>query len=92
MSNELFILKGLKNELYKTLVRRVTFLIIVSPIYCIFTFRAIVRNVVLESPVPITCKMRKVHSTDFQSTLNLAKRIEAAGCSALCLHGRTKVV
>lgn len=57
---------------------------------CLF-FRSIVLNVARASPVPVTCKIRKVDGNDLQSTLNLAKRIEAAGCAALCVHGRTKV-
>jgi tRNA-dihydrouridine synthase 1 len=36
--------------------------------------------------VPITCKIRLLHSE--QSSIELAKRIEASGCSLLTVHGR----
>jgi len=39
--------------------------------------------------VPATCKIRKV-SAELQDTLNLCYQLEASGCSAICLHGRTK--
>lgn len=50
----------------------------------------IVAGTVAKSPVPVTCKMRKIDAGDQQSTLNLARRLEAVGCAALCLHGRTR--
>lgn len=65
--------------------------ILVASRYTEFDCRSIVRDVVTHSPLPVTCKMRKVDAHDLQSTLNLARRLEAAGCCALCIHGRTKV-
>ena len=38
--------------------------------------------------VPIFCKIRVLRSED--RTLELAKRIEKAGCKLLTVHGRTK--
>jgi tRNA-dihydrouridine synthase 1 len=38
--------------------------------------------------VPVTCKIRCLPTEE--ATLNLAKRIEAAGCSLLTVHGRTR--
>jgi len=38
--------------------------------------------------VPVTCKIRILPSEE--KTIELAKRIEAAGCSVLTVHGRTK--
>lgn len=43
-----------------------------------------------ELSVPSTVKIRLVNSHELQDTLNLASRLEAAGASVLCLHGRTK--
>ncbi|KAF8821369.1 dihydrouridine synthase (dus) protein [Cardiosporidium cionae] len=39
--------------------------------------------------IPVTCKIRKV-SDDLQQTVNLCYALEACGCDALCVHGRTK--
>lgn len=52
---------------------------------------SIVRGTVERSPVPVTCKIRKIPGHDAQETVNLARRLEDAGCAALCLHGRTIV-
>lgn len=38
--------------------------------------------------IPITCKIRILPSKE--QTLELAKSIQDAGCSVLCVHGRTK--
>lgn len=38
--------------------------------------------------VPIFCKIRRVKSEE--KTIELAKRIEKAGCKLLTVHGRTK--
>eukprot|EP00914_Ancora_sagittata_P018433 GHVO01036513.1.p1 GENE.GHVO01036513.1~~GHVO01036513.1.p1 ORF type:complete len:346 (+),score=54.60 GHVO01036513.1:87-1124(+) len=38
--------------------------------------------------VPLSCKIRKVH--DIENTVRYARRIQEAGCVALCIHGRTK--
>jgi len=51
---------------------------------------AIVRRLDSELPVPVTVKMRLLAADDLQETLALASALEAAGASAICLHGRTK--
>jgi len=38
--------------------------------------------------IPVTCKIRVLPNKE--ATLKLAKDIEAAGCSILTVHGRTK--
>jgi tRNA-dihydrouridine synthase 1 len=38
--------------------------------------------------VPIFCKIRRVKSEE--KTIELAQRIEKAGCSLLTVHGRVK--
>ena len=38
--------------------------------------------------IPVTCKIRILPNKE--ATLKLAKDIEAAGCSILTVHGRTK--
>ncbi|KAL6068782.1 tRNA-dihydrouridine(16/17) synthase [NAD(P)(+)]-like protein [Balamuthia mandrillaris] len=38
--------------------------------------------------VPVTCKIRLLPS--LEDTIEMAKRLEAAGCQMLCVHGRTK--
>lgn len=43
-----------------------------------------------ELSVPSTVKIRLVNNHELQDTLNLVSRLEAAGASVLCLHGRTK--
>eukprot|EP00435_Cladocopium_sp_Y103_P039551 s1166_g10.t1 len=43
-----------------------------------------------ELSVPSTVKIRLVNNQELQDTLNLVSRLEAAGASVLCLHGRTK--
>lgn len=45
-----------------------------------------------ELEVPVTCKIRllKPGTEDLQSTLNFCYGIQAAGCSLITLHGRTK--
>mmetsp|Transcript_129285 Transcript_129285/g.360067 ORF Transcript_129285/g.360067 Transcript_129285/m.360067 type:complete len:425 (-) Transcript_129285:27-1301(-) len=50
----------------------------------------IVRRLDASLPVPVTVKMRLVSADDLQDTLSLASALEAAGASAICLHGRTK--
>eukprot|EP00923_Selenidium_pygospionis_P025562 GHVN01045118.1.p1 GENE.GHVN01045118.1~~GHVN01045118.1.p1 ORF type:complete len:396 (+),score=61.30 GHVN01045118.1:340-1527(+) len=40
--------------------------------------------------VPVCCKIRKVISTPINATVDLAVRLEAAGASMICVHGRTK--
>lgn len=49
----------------------------------------IVRQMDAELEVPVACKIRKV-SRDLQDTLRLAHALQEAGCSVLCVHGRTK--
>jgi len=53
---------------------------------------SIVRTMDAELAVPVTCKIRLLHAEPerLQETVNLARRLEAAGCSLLTLHGRTK--
>lgn len=46
-----------------------------------------------ELAVPVTVKLRIISNhgeKDLQETLNLCSRLEAAGCSVLTVHGRTK--
>jgi len=50
----------------------------------------IVRTLDRELSVPSTVKIRLVNANELQDTLNLVSRLEAAGASVLCLHGRTK--
>lgn len=38
--------------------------------------------------IPVTCKIRILD--DDEATLKLAKRLQEAGCSMLCVHGRTR--
>mmetsp|Transcript_10602 Transcript_10602/g.20101 ORF Transcript_10602/g.20101 Transcript_10602/m.20101 type:complete len:435 (-) Transcript_10602:124-1428(-) len=38
--------------------------------------------------VPVTCKIRVLD--DVERTLEMARRLQAAGCAWLCVHGRTK--
>lgn len=49
------------------------------------------RGTIERSPVPVTCKLRKVSGSDPQETVNLARRLEAVGCAMVCIHGRTLV-
>lgn len=53
---------------------------------------SIVRQMDAELAVPVTCKIRllKAGPEHLQETLHFAQRLEAAGCSLLTLHGRTK--
>lgn len=53
---------------------------------------SIVRRMDAELAVPVTCKIRllKVGTENLQDTLNLCYGLQAAGCSLLTLHGRTK--
>mmetsp|Transcript_10566 Transcript_10566/g.23280 ORF Transcript_10566/g.23280 Transcript_10566/m.23280 type:complete len:438 (-) Transcript_10566:34-1347(-) len=53
---------------------------------------SIVRRMDAEVAVPVTCKIRllKPRLEGLQDTLNLVYGLEAAGCSLLTLHGRTK--
>ncbi len=48
----------------------------------------IARKVVDASPVPVTVKMRMGWDSD--NVLESAKIVEAAGVSAICIHGRTR--
>jgi tRNA-dihydrouridine synthase 1 len=48
----------------------------------------IVRTLSANINIPFTCKIRKFVDTD--RTVQLAKDLEAAGCSLLTVHGRTK--
>ncbi len=50
----------------------------------------IVESVVKASPVPVTVKIRIGWDTDTVNAVEVAKRIEAAGASALTVHGRTR--
>eukprot|EP00743_Colponemidia_sp_Colp-15_P001857 GILK01002025.1.p1 GENE.GILK01002025.1~~GILK01002025.1.p1 ORF type:complete len:402 (-),score=59.21 GILK01002025.1:191-1396(-) len=50
--------------------------------------REIVTLLVQNLKVPVTCKIRLLHNID--DTIKLARTIEAAGCSILTVHGRTK--
>lgn len=53
---------------------------------------SIVRTMDAELAVPVTCKIRLLRPEPeyLQDTLNLARRLEAAGASLLTVHGRTK--
>lgn len=50
----------------------------------------IVESVVKVSPVPVTVKIRIGWDKDTINAVEVAKRIEAAGASALTVHGRTR--
>ncbi len=50
----------------------------------------IVESVVRVSPVPVTVKIRIGWDLDTVNAVEVAKRIEAAGASALTVHGRTR--
>lgn len=50
----------------------------------------IVESVVKASPIPVTVKIRIGWDTDTINAVEVAKRIEAAGASALTVHGRTR--
>ncbi len=50
----------------------------------------IVESVAKASPVPVTVKIRIGWDSDNINAVEVAKRIEAAGASALTVHGRTK--
>lgn len=50
----------------------------------------IVGSVVKVSPVPVTVKIRIGWDKDTINAVEVAKRIEAAGASALTVHGRTR--
>lgn len=53
---------------------------------------SIVRTMDAELAVPVTCKIRLLRPglEHLQDTLKLCHRLEAAGCSLLTVHGRTK--
>ncbi len=51
----------------------------------------IVESVVKASPVPVTVKIRIGWDIENINAVEVAKRVEAAGASALTVHGRTKV-
>lgn len=44
----------------------------------------------LAEEMPVTCKIRKVCGDDPQPTVNLCLDLQARGCKAICIHGRTK--
>lgn len=50
----------------------------------------IVRAVVKESPVPVTVKIRSGWDFDTINAVEMAKRAEQAGASAVTVHGRTR--
>lgn len=50
----------------------------------------IVDAVVKASPIPVTVKIRIGWDTETVNAVEVAKRIEAAGASALTVHGRTR--
>ncbi len=50
----------------------------------------IVESVVKASPIPVTVKIRIGWDIDSVNAVEVAKRIEAAGASALTVHGRTR--
>jgi tRNA-dihydrouridine synthase len=49
---------------------------------------AIVTRLTKELKVPVTCKIRVLPT--LEATLSLARRLEAAGCALLTVHGRTR--
>ena len=51
----------------------------------------IVRRVVAAVPCPVTVKFRKGWDSGSVCAVEFARRMEAAGASALCVHGRTRV-
>lgn len=51
---------------------------------------SIVESVVKASPVPVTVKIRIGWDNESINAVEVAKRIEAAGASAVTVHGRTK--
>lgn len=50
----------------------------------------IVESVVKASPIPVTVKIRIGWDSDTINAVEVAKRIEAAGASAVTVHGRTR--
>ena len=50
----------------------------------------IVKAVVSASPVPVTVKMRAGFDKDNVNAVEIAKRVENAGASAITVHGRTR--
>eukprot|EP01071_Lankesteria_metandrocarpae_P004469 Lankesteria_metandrocarpae@DN3564_c0_g1_i2.p1 len=50
----------------------------------------IVKDIKKSLNLPVTCKIRKVDADDRAKTLDLTRRLEEAGCAAICVHGRTK--
>ena len=50
----------------------------------------IVKSVVEVSPVPVTAKIRIGWDSEHINAVEVAKRTEAAGASAITVHGRTK--
>ena len=51
---------------------------------------AVTRAAVLASPVPVTVKFRTGWDAASINCTEIAKRLEAAGAAALCIHGRTR--
>lgn len=50
----------------------------------------VVKAVVRNSSKPVTAKIRKGFSEDTVNAVEVAQAIEAAGASAVCIHGRTR--
>lgn len=50
----------------------------------------IAKAVVLASSKPVTCKIRAGYTHEEMNAPEFAKRLEDAGVSAICVHGRTK--
>ncbi|MBE6834697.1 MAG: tRNA dihydrouridine synthase DusB [Ruminococcaceae bacterium] len=51
---------------------------------------SIVKEVVNASPVPVTVKMRAGWDNESINAVEIAKRVEQAGASAIIIHGRTR--
>jgi len=51
--------------------------------------KEIVRAVVKSVKIPVTLKMRKAWSGDYEETLNFARMAQEEGVSAITIHGRT---
>lgn len=53
--------------------------------------REIISSVVKSVKIPVTLKMRKAWTGDYEETLNFAKMAQEEGVSAITIHGRTPV-
>ncbi len=51
--------------------------------------REIISSVVKSVKIPVTLKMRKAWSGDYEETLNFARMAQEEGVSAIAIHGRT---